>query len=72
MDCETDMDKSGQHNTCIFPFVYNGVTYCECTDVDQAKPWCSIKVDENQNYIGDWYFCKDNCFEGRLIHKIWD
>ena len=50
---------------CIFPFVYDGVTYCDCTEVDRDKPWCSLGVDDDQHYIGYWGYCNPNCFEGK-------
>ena len=34
-------------SSCFFPFVYNGVTYNECTtaDYDSNKPWCATSPD---------------------------
>ena len=31
---------------CVFPFVYNGVEYNQCTSVDSENgaPWCAVNV----------------------------
>ena len=49
---------------CDLPFVYNGVTYTDCTDVDSSSssggvPWCSTKVDADslQHITGHWGNC---------------
>ena len=51
---------------CIFPFVYLGVTYHTCTDVNDpnSKPWCSTKVDDNGNHVspgGYFGHCGQDC-----------
>ncbi|XP_031556124.1 uncharacterized protein LOC116292922 [Actinia tenebrosa] len=33
----TDQDRC-----CVFPFVYKGVTYTSCTEVDHHRLWCSF------------------------------
>jgi len=42
-------------SACVFPFIYDGETYNECT-IDGAEdgytPWCSTKTDESGNHIG--------------------
>ena len=45
--CETEINcKLGncgaQPNLpCVFPFIYKGVTYYSCTDVDDYQEWCA-------------------------------
>ena len=53
---------------CVFPFIYNGVTYKECTSVDWDQPWCSTEVTDNQNHVeGKWGNCKTTCTTGRIL-----
>ena len=53
---------------CIFPFIYNGVTYKECTSADWDQPWCSTEVNDNQNHVaGKWGNCKTTCTTGRIL-----
>ena len=43
---------------CNFPFVYEGVTYHECTMVDEPAPWCSIRTyASDQHMTGEWGYC---------------
>ncbi len=44
-DCVVRDKKSNEDKSCVFPFVFNRVTYNECTDKDdaQGKFWCSTK-----------------------------
>ena len=39
---------------CVFPFIYKGTTYTECTDVDNSGvPWCATTtVCVNAPYFG--------------------
>ena len=56
------------NSPCIFPFIYNNVTYTQCT-WDSAhktnnKPWCSGEVDAKGNHLtGErkWGNCAANC-----------
>ena len=36
---------------CIFPFLYNGKSYSQCTMVDNKKPWCSYKEESTSTTI---------------------
>ncbi|CAF1200921.1 unnamed protein product [Didymodactylos carnosus] len=42
---------------CVFPFIFNGTTYHNCTtDGDNSpRPWCSLHA----NYIGAYKLCYD-------------
>ncbi|KAJ7313794.1 hypothetical protein JRQ81_005496 [Phrynocephalus forsythii] len=43
---------------CVFPFIYHGKSYSDCTEVDSLpwKPWCSL----TSNYDADpkWKYCE--------------
>jgi len=47
------------HPSCTFPFLYNGVTYNECTSTEHTRLWCST----TQKYEGSWVNCnwQDHC-----------
>ena len=41
---------------CIFPFIVDGITHIACTthlNNPEDEPWCSTKVDDNGNHIGE-------------------
>ena len=47
---------------CVFPFTYNGVTYTDCTSVDDGQAWCSTATDDDGNHINNfWGYCGYNC-----------
>ena len=47
---------------CVFPFVYNGVSYSNCTDVDANSLWCSTAVGPGSEYIsGEYRNCYEDC-----------
>ena len=51
---------------CIFPFVYNGITYTTCA-LENDGYWCSTKVDSNGVHIGNqgnWGTCASDCNPG--------
>jgi len=61
-----------QPEGCIFPFIYYGVTYDGCTDVDESGvsqggsyiyPWCASAVEaDGVTYDGAWIECEaSNC-----------
>ena len=46
----------------MFPFMYRGVTYTECTvvnSIDTWKPWCALKTG-NYDLHGQWGYCDCN------------
>ena len=47
------------NKNCQFPFIYEGVTYNECTTVDNVlTPWCSTLVtNTGQHVSGHWGNC---------------
>jgi len=55
----------GQSKQCIFPFVYKGKTYTECTTVESAnkKAWCATKVNPDTNVVirNQWGDCNEYC-----------
>jgi len=51
---------------CIFPFIFNGVTYNGCTTVQDTRLWCSTSTDSSDNHIGgqgNWGYCNSACPE---------
>jgi len=44
---------------CIFPFIYGGITYSDCTTVaNNGVLWCSTKTDSSNNHVpGFWGNC---------------
>ena len=61
---------------CVFPFVYNGITYNECTDVDNGGvSWCatytiSVLFSTDQYVLGHSGNCEDSC-PGVSSNSIW-
>ena len=48
--------------SCVFPFMYGGILYNECTKVENAKLWCSTKTDFGNNHqTGNWGHCAPDC-----------
>jgi len=59
--CLTDHEEP-----CIFPFIYKGLTYTKCTNIDESKgAWCATKLDANgatQGRLGiDSNYCSETC-----------
>ena len=48
---------------CVFPFVFKGKTYEECTTVENfGVSWCSTKVDTDGHHIeNNWGVCGPTC-----------
>jgi alkaline phosphatase D len=44
---------------CIFPFIYGGQTYTECTWDDNDWEWCAYQVDSHGELVQDkWGYCE--------------
>ena len=62
-------ERKNMASSCVFPFTWNNKTHYACTYEHNnfwlGKPWCSTKVDENDNHIdGHWGICdikNDKC-----------
>jgi len=50
--------NSGESCSCVFPFIYEGVTYDSCTDKDEEDLWCATSVDSSNQYI-DYGWCRN-------------
>ena len=49
---------------CLFPFIYNGITYNRCIEIGNQKSWCSTAVTPDRRHIpriGGWGYCRPNC-----------
>jgi len=56
----------GGGKPCVFPFIYRGKTYHECTkdgsDDDVNEFWCSTEVDEEGVTVANtWAACNEHC-----------
>ena len=53
---------------CVFPFIFSGVTYYECTlagnQQGETQEWCSTLTDSNGLHVGgegNWGWCPSDC-----------
>ena len=72
-ECTATIVSSNTTKWCVFPFIYSGKTYEECTvdDSENSKPWCAYEVDEQRNVVrGKWADCNPECLEGGIRSKI--
>ena len=48
---------------CVFPFSYEGKTYCGCNaDHEEEGVWCSTRTDEMGRHTqGHWGVCSEEC-----------
>ena len=70
--CKTTPDGPQVEAPCVFPFIYKGKEYNECTfQKGDVKAWCSTKVDGNGKHVGgqrQWGYCEKECpVQGRVI-----
>ncbi|XP_066276454.1 uncharacterized protein [Branchiostoma lanceolatum] len=56
---DSETSGSGDEETCSFPFMYNGVLYTGCTNVDSIVPWCAW----DQHYQEERYSICDELTE---------
>ena len=71
-DCKTLPNSSVSNAKCVFPFVYQGVTYNKCPPENDYF-WCSTKTDSNNKHqTGNWGKCNENCptLENGKFRKI--
>ena len=64
-ECYT-VSGPGANKPCMFPFRFNGVNYNTCTldSAEENKPWCSTRVDGNNNHVpggGHYGNCGPKC-----------
>ena len=50
----------GKRNACMFPFLFGGQEYSECTTAGHGQPWCSLTEDYDKD--GLW----GNCILGKF------
>ena len=66
-ECETESGPE-PGRPCVFPFMYKGVRYNECTSVEWDQPWCAVEVDNYRLHIkGKWGNCKKTCNKGKIF-----
>ena len=60
--CRT-IGGSRPNQRCVFPFIYDGKSYDECTTIDNnGIPWCSTNVMCAGDFVeGEWGNCGSDC-----------
>lgn len=48
-------DGNARAAPCVFPFIYKGKNFTECTDINEPKPWCG--TTGNFDKERQWGFC---------------
>ena len=68
-DCKTRKTLVNSYRqSCVFPFIYKGTKYFDCTYIDSPYPWCSTHVnDDNQFVETHWGICDWRCIRGDLV-----
>ena len=56
-----DSCKTEEGLSCVFPFIYEGVTYNSCTKEGEDYHWCATSVNEDLTYDG-FGFCEESCY----------
>ena len=52
---------TSSEKSCVFPFIYEGNTYEECTTVgDGESAWCATEVNSDGEYT-DYGVCRGPC-----------
>ena len=65
--CRTSSSGHKSCEMCQFPFKYKGITYNNCTNVDQDGYWCSTRTYPNGKHkTGFWGLCQNYCLKGIL------
>ena len=63
-DCEEGKGKGCIPDNCVFPFIFRGGTFNECTREGDTsgKLWCSTKTDESGQHVKkNWAYCDKGC-----------
>lgn len=70
LECQTWTADFDFGSECVFPFVYRGETYNNCTMVDseteleQLTPWCAVNIELGTDVTNDpsrRLECQDGC-----------
>ena len=55
---QSTCEGNANNDTCIFPFLYSGVEFNQCTYYGRTRPWCSTTYDYSTD--GLWGYCDCN------------
>jgi len=55
-----DCKQTEHGKACTIPFKYKGVSYTECTRIDEPRPWCATSVKSNGEYR-TYQYCSNQC-----------
>ena len=63
-----DLLCTANDKPCVFPFIYNGVEYTQCTRTDHEDLWCST-LNYRNGEMRDWWTCSEskNCGTSLLV-----
>ena len=74
---QEEVYKLYDRTSCVESFVYDGVTYEECTTAGYSEdtvikyPWCSVKVDNEGNHVlGSYKYCDKDGFINEWMTAI--
>ncbi|XP_066945387.1 uncharacterized protein [Macrobrachium rosenbergii] len=54
---------------CTFPFIYNGLWYKSCTDIDSTRPWCATGVTVH-NAVSSWGVCVSDLGTSKVVMTV--
>ena len=76
-NCDSSCDgcKTEDGDGCIFPFIYNGTEYTECTSVDNnGALWCALNTTMDRRVLREnehsWGNCEESCIGNKLRVKM--
>ena len=69
LGCMTRSERGGENGKgqrCVFPFIFYGNNYTECTwnDAPTGEAWCSTSTASSGHHVEDkgyWGVCEEGC-----------